>query len=339
MTTCALDCSDSIIRLVTLKRSKGQLVMPVRAEIPVPAGVIVDGDIHQPALVTELLTELCTSADPKIRRAVISLPERHTFIACLTLPPGTSSPTLEAVKAEALQQVPYAWDEMYFDWTPLPKKNSHGQIQVAFGAAPKTIVDAYVAAAAGAKLEPENVVIESLAIARAMFRSDATGTHIILDLGRTRSTIILVQDGIVCFSATVRYAGKDLNRFIADQLRISDVQAEKAKSIFGLDPTRGNGVLRKVLLPQIDVLAEKIAEVEAWQVEHFVDRQPIASIILTGSGSLLRQIDTELADRVKQPVVRQPAWIYEDLRRIDPTIPEDVGVAYTTAFGLALETL
>lgn len=337
MTPFGLDISDAMIRLVVLERKRREWRMPIRAEIPVPEGIIVDGEIKNPGATVDLLRQLLSATGPKLRQAIVALPERHTFIKEFSLVSNDITNLEQAVHDEASQHLPYAWDEVYHDWQHLEGTNALGQHRVLLGAAPKTLVDGYLTVLDQAGIETVRMEVESVAVARATIRPEEKGTHLVLDLGRTRSTIILLHEGIVIFSATIRYAGRELNRFIADSLKITMNQAERAKSIFGLDPRRGKGILKKVLSPQLDILVSKIHEVLDYYQEHIVDHPPLSSIAITGSGALLRGIDQALAASLDRPVTLRPAWIYEQLHVHDRQPFAELPYTYATAFGLALE--
>ncbi len=337
MRSIGLDLSDTAIRIVVIEQRGTAWHFPVRAEIPVPAGMIVDGEMQQSEGVVELLKQLFSAAKVKPRNVVVGLPERHSFIKLVSLPGDDDRAIAESIQDVATQHVPYAWDEMYFDWSILPTRNSRREIQVLLGASPKVLVDSYLSVLDQAGVDVVACEIESSAIVRALWRpNEQTGAKILLDLGRARSTLILVDNGQVQFSTSVRYAGKDLNKFIADQLDISQAQAERAQNLFGLDPNRGRGVLRNVLLPHLNVLVKKIEEVESFYADHFVDHQPVTMVGLTGSGAMLRGLSSELASRLKQSIAVQPCWLYQDLQHHDPHMTPEVGYAYATAIGLAL---
>lgn len=335
-----LDISDTILRLVLLDHGRRGWRLPVRAELPLLAGVVTDGTIQQPEQLSQLIRQLVTATGVKVRRLTVSIPERHSFVKLLALPAGGSGTVAEQVQTTLGQDLPYAIAEVYWDWHDLHRKNSLGEELVLAGAAPKTIVDSYLQALAGAAIEAERVEIESLAIARAMFGwQTPDDTRLILDLGRTRSNLILLDHGIVQFTSTIRYAGRELNQYIMDELRLTEEQAEKAKSLFGLDQKRGKGLLRTILLPHIEAVVDTLGQVERFYTEHFVDHQPLSTIFLTGSGALLRGIDTELAGRIQQSVVVQPSWMYQQLLRVDPQLPTELGYTFSTAFGLAMNPL
>ncbi len=336
MSPFGLDISDAMIRLVVLDRKRGAWRMPIRAEIPVPEGVIVDGEIKNPGATVELLRELVKAASSKLRQAIVALPERHTFLKQLTVPAAQPDVLATAIHDEAGLHIPYAWEDIYHDWTLLDHHDNQTQREVIFGAAPKSLVDGYLSVLDQAGIQAISMEIESLAIARASYPPGTVGARLLLDLGRTRSTVMLVQDNAVRFSGTIRYAGKELNRYIADALRITPVQAERAKTIFGLDPSRGKGVLRKVLLNHLSVLVEKITEVSEYYREHIPDHPPIDTISITGSGATLRGIDHELGQLLKHRVELQPAWVYEQLPGHDRQTLVELPYTYATAFGLAL---
>lgn len=340
MSTVAIDISDTIIRLVVLNHRRNRWRLPIRAEIPVPAGNIVDGDIKQPNEVSRLLKSLVGATGVHIKDAYIFLPERHTFVKMISLPADSPSKLEQAVPESLTQHIPYPINEVYWDWFATPKKNSLGQRQVLVGVAPRVTVDTYLHVLADAGLNVVVADIESVSITRAMFGpTPPADTRIILDLGRTRSTLILVNNGVVQFTSTLRYAGRELNRYIADELHLDYRQAERAKSLFGLDPKRGKGLLRAVLIPHLDAIASSISEVEDFYQEHFVDHQPISQIQVTGSGALLRNLDVELQTRLSQPVLVAPSWIYNQLIETDSSLPKELGYTHTSVFGLAMTVI
>lgn len=338
MIPVAIDISDTIIRLVALERRRRSWKLKVRAEVPVPPGLINDGDIKRPDELSQLLKSIVDASDIHTQEMSITIPERHTFVKLISVPNNGVKDMRQAIASEITQHIPYELAEVYWDWYQVEHANSLGQPQVLIGAAPRRTVDEYLHLFDTAGLRLINAEIESIVIARAVLGPQPPDdARIILDLGRTRSTLILVDHGVVQFSSTIRYAGRELNRFIADELQISLEQAERAKTLFGLDPKRGKGLLRQVLSPHIDAIADGVAEVENFFQEHFVDHRPVSIIQLTGSGAMLRGIDTELQARLEQQVVISPSWIYQQLLKTDPTLPPELGYTHTTVFGLALQ--
>lgn len=338
MASFGLDISDSVLRLAVVEKTRHGWRLPVRAEVELPPGAITDGDILQPDVVVEATQNLYRAAGVKHPRVAISIPERHTFVKLIT-PSGEGGSSIEdRISAAIVQDLPYSIEEVYWDWHNLEKKNSLNQDLYLVGAAPKATVDSYLKVMKLAGLEVERLEIESLAIARALFGlTPPADTRVILDLGRTRSTLILVDHGVVQFTSTVRYAGRELNRFIADELHITETQAEKAKSLFGLDPRKGKGLLRRVLAPHLDVIAETVMKFEQYYAEHFVDHGPVAAVHVTGSGALLLGIREELQRALNHEVVVEPSWLYHQFHQLDSTLPGEIGYTFTTAFGLGLD--
>lgn len=332
MRTVGLDISDSMIRLAVLEHHGRGFRIPVHAEIPVPDGAINDGQILQPDVVTACMKSLFDAAKPKTKFVVAALPERETFIKVLHLPADTAVND-QSVRAEAIQYVPFAPDDMFFSWHAIPPEGKTNR--VVFGAAPRKTVDTYLHVLEQSGLEVVRLDIESLAISRAILLPEQTsGAYIILDMGRTRCTLALVIDSIVHFSTTLRYNGQDLDAYISQSLNISLDQAQKAKSVFGLDPDRGKGLLAKVMEPQLDALASEIERVEDFASSH-LGANSLRSIILNGGGALMKGIDEALQSRLELPVMRQPAWV---VSRLDPALPDaaEMGYTYTTALGLGL---
>ena len=242
MRTIGLDISDHILRLAVLHQNRHGFLLPVHGDIPLPHGAISDGIINQADIVVENLQRLLAAAKPKTRRVVAAIPERHSFVKVLTLP--ADSPLSEnAVQTEAAQFVPYTAEEMYTSWMAIPGDSK--EQKVLFGATPRSVIDTYLRVLERAKLEVVRLELESLALTRGVLPANYHGVSIILDLGTTRSTLVLVVDGIVHFTTTLRYSGKDLDSYIAESLAITPDQARRAKEVFGLDPDKGKGLDRK----------------------------------------------------------------------------------------------
>ncbi len=151
MDVLALDMSDTILRLGMLERKRGRWRLPVRAELPLPPGLIVDGDIQQPTAVSQSLRQLHQATGLKARRLILAIPDRHSFIKLLALSSNRAGSLAEAVQSALIQDLPYRLEEVYWDWHDIRRRNSLNQQLVLAGAAPKTTVKSYlqVVAAAG----------------------------------------------------------------------------------------------------------------------------------------------------------------------------------------------
>jgi type IV pilus assembly protein PilM len=331
MRTIGLDISDHILRLAVLGQSRRGYTLPVHGDIPLPSGAISDGIINQADVVVQHLQRLLSAAKPKTKRVVAAIPERHSFVKVLTLP--ADSPLSEnAVQTEAAQYVPYTAEEMYTSWMAVPGESPAPK--VVFGATPRSVIDTYLHVLERAGLEVVRLELESLALARGVLPANYHGVSIILDLGTTRSTLVLVVDGIVHFTTTLRYSGKDLDTYIAESLEITPDQARRAKEVFGLDPDKGKGLLAKILDPQLDALTKEITKVETFAQQHVTDR-PVDQVFLTGGGAQMRGMADALGKNLNIPVEPQPVPLIAMLPPIEDA--DDVAYTYATAIGLAME--
>jgi len=326
-----LDMSDTVIRLVALERHGHHVRLPVHGDIPLPVGAIVDGDILNQEAVVEAIRSLVAAAKPKTKSVSAALPERHSFLKVLPIS-GDGPINDNTVLAEAAQHIPYQIEDVYTSWQLLPSQPT--KRQVLFGASPKEVVDLYLSTLRQAGLDVLRLELESIALTRALLPEDQSSAVIILDLGTTRSTISLVANGLVRFTTTLRYGGKDLDTYIAESLSISPDQARKAKTLFGLDEQRGKGLLAKVLKPQLELLAKEILKVSTYAQQQLAT-DGVSQVYLTGSGALIRGMAEALREHVSVPVNAQPVPLVANL----PSAPDadELSYTYATAIGLALE--
>ena len=88
-------------------------------------------------------------------------------------------------------------------------------------------------------LEPE-----SAALCRsALDVQPAPGSHLIIDLGATRTGIIIAETDLVAYSSTVNLSGIGLTQVLQTKLGLNAEEAEQAKRICGLVPKRGKGAV------------------------------------------------------------------------------------------------
>ena len=340
-----LDISDSDIRLAQLKKRGKDIIIASLNELPIPAGVVFDGEIKDELKLKNHIIKLVkNTVGKKINTSYVNcvLPERKTFIKLIQLPQTNTSDLNEAIKWEAAQHIPMSLEEMYLDWQIIDEdKKEEKSLKVLIAAAPKNIVDSYTHLLEEIKLTPISFETESMAIARSIL-GEQTGSlspFVIVDLGGDHTNLIIHDKNSLQFSSTLSFGGQAVTQKIAEVLKMSFADAEKAKIICGLEAKKGKGQVNKIITPLFAELAEKVRETENYYLNLFPGRLKFKKIILSGSGALLKNLDKYWQKKFNLPVEKANPLVHLNLDQSKVKILADQACPFTTAIGLGLKNL
>ncbi|MFA5070074.1 MAG: type IV pilus assembly protein PilM [Patescibacteria group bacterium] len=340
-----LDISDSDIRLALLKKRGKEIIIASLNELPLPDGLIFDGEIKDDIKLRNLLGRLIkNTSGKKINTPYVNcvLPERKTFIKLIALPQSNTSDLGEAIKWEAAQHIPMSLEEMYLDWQIIDDgKRQDKNLSVLIAAAPKNIVDSYTNLLEGVGLTPISFETESMAITRSILSGQNNNLLplLIIDLGGDHTNLIIFDKNSLQFSSTLSFSGKGITQKIAEGLKMTFADAEKAKIICGLETKKGKGQISKIITPLFSELIDKIGETENYYLNLFPGRQKFKKIILSGSGALLKNLDIYCQKKLNLPVDIANPLVHLNVKQSKIKILAEQACPFTTTIGLALKNL
>jgi len=203
-------------------------------------------------------------------------------------------------------------------------------------AAPKTLIDGYTQLLEAAGLAPIAFEVEALAIARATVpETEEFDEPIgILDIGATRSSLVIYDNGVLQMSIGIPLSGNELTQIISEKLSITPAEAEVIKVECGLDAHRCEDRMWNILLPLIDDMSSKIRNALRFYKIGFPMGKKIEKLYLCGGGAHFREIDTVLSRKLTIKVRRGDALA--NFGHVPHSFPADASLAYTTAIGLAM---
>lgn len=330
-----LDISGRALRCVYLKKEGKKITVNSFGEIRLANGIIENGEIKKPDLLAkeiEKLLRLANGGRIATKDVIAVLPEPKTFVKVMTTA-NVQTEISELVKEEIKNHIPFSPDEIYLDWQVIYQNQK--TIKLLVGAAPKDIVDSYTSALEKSGLTPQSLEIEALAITRSLVPEEDIKPKIIIDFGAIRTGLIVYDQQAVQFTVSLPISGRKITETISQSLKLEWMKAEKAKIICGLDKTKCEGALLKILMGAINQLTTHIKKAIIFYQTNFSGANPIAEIIICGGGANFSQIDKVLAEKLNLPV-----RIGNPLTKITPSkkisIPDNKILSYTTAIGLAL---
>jgi type IV pilus assembly protein PilM len=344
-----LDIGDLSLKLVRLSAHKKWPSDDISYKIEsakivsLPAGYIVNGEIQQPEMVRKKLLQLLgREGNDKSKKAaspwvVTDLPEPKTFLTSIELEMPSEQVTQEDVEYQSQKHLPFDLSEAYLDWQVIKSKEKSKFTRVLIGAVQKSIADSYVYLLESAGLQPIALEIESLAIARGLI-SDSNGAKAILDLGATRSAIIIYDQGGVRFSTAINFSGEIITMALEQKLNLDYKTAEELKIKSGLNYIKEHHNYLKIVDELINGLVKDIKRIILYYQEHYPDSHPIEKIELCGGMAEMQNLSSTLGRRLKIKCELTSSWRNMDTKNLSESEKRQ-GLTMVSATGLAMRAI
>lgn len=360
-----LDISDLSLKIVELKKNKGKINVHALGQINLPKGIIDNGIIKDKEILLENLKKLINK--PKFgsittNNVVACLPETKTYIKLIEISKNPNNLD-DIIQTEIEKNIPVNINEMYYDWQLISSQEDKDLVLI--GAAPKDIVREYIDLLKSADLSISALEIESMSICRSLLleenneiKQESEKNYCIIDIGAKRSSLIIYSKKSIVLSISMPISGNEATEKIAETLEINKDQAEKAKIICGLDKTKAQGVVNKILSSMINDLTDKVKKSIDFYNDNHKNYGPINKILLCGGGSNIKGLDEIIAKSIGIETILGNPLTHLNLESIETfkkfeekhdlknkkinesdepvSINQKLNLSYTTAIGLAL---
>ena len=343
MPAVGLDLSDHSVKFIEFEGVGLHRKIKRFGMKEIPEGVIVGGVIAEREKLVEALSAFREEHDLHFIRA--SLPEEPGYIFTTYVPNVSDDEVRSLLKFKLEENVPITPSEAVVDFDALPSMSSSAEERLAtVSVFPEKLAQDYVDLLRSAGFVPLSLEIEAQAIARAVVPKTFTGTCLVVDVGRTRSGISVVSDGIVRFTTTVDIGGDALTEAIK-----KDMPQATPEDIVKLK--NESGILFEAN-PEIQAAFKNFAralrnEIERyyiyWQTHlrakesKYVKHPNIDRVFLCGGHANVTGLDEFLAHELFLEVLRANVWVNAfDISTTIPPIAYQESLGYASAIGLAL---
>jgi type IV pilus assembly protein PilM len=334
----AFDLSDRSIKYLRLFKKSGRFFLDSFGERIIPEGFIVSGEIKKK---NELIGFL-KAFQKEFRTNYINviLPEEKAFLSRVQLPKMDIGEIKGALEVQLEEHIPLSPSEVVFDFDVVEDKEHLDVNLIAF---PKTVIQDYRDVFLSSGFRPLAFEMEAHAIARSVVPNNKKEVFMIIDFGRTHTSFIIVDNGKVKFSSSVKIAGTDLSMAISKTLSVGIGEAERIKKEKGFLNAAGNEKVYKALLPAVSTLlgeTNRLYSFWASRIEnHGGEKRSINKILLSGGDSNLSGLPEFISRGVKIPVELANPWV--NTFSFDEQIPEMTfkeSLIYAAAIGLAVRS-
>jgi type IV pilus assembly protein PilM len=340
MPAAGIDISDRSVKYFEFTARAGRPEVLNYGEVPIPLGAITSGQIEQPAVVAEALAVLAKKL--KTKNVYVSLPEELAYVIKMQLASMPKADLRSSIELQLEDYIPLPVNEIIFDYeicTEPTEGNSSYDLSVSIFPLKDQLE--YDAALRSAGLWPLAYEIEAQSIARALLPAGEAKTIMLVDIGKTRTGIAVVSDGICRFTATIgTIGGEYFSSLLQKSLGVSAEEAEKIKKAKGLAQVGEQDKSFEALAPAISILSDEIGQHYHYWQEHATDGNPkerIDGLILCGGQSTLPGLTDYLARNLKTVVAVGNPWtnIFTDKNKVLP-LHFNEAVSFATAIGVAL---
>ena len=335
--TFGLDIGTSAVKVVQLRQRAGRLTLTALGSAPLPPDAIGDGTIKAPGAVAATIRDAVSRAGVTCREAVIGIAGRELITKKVQLPEVPPRELRDAVELEAEHHIPFAFDEVFLDYHVA--RRHEGVMDLVIVAVKKSKVNEYVGVVEQAGLVPVIVDVDSFAVGNEFELNHPEPSRdavALIDMGAAVMKTNVVRGGIPAFARDIPFGGNQYTQAIADRLRTSFEQAERAKVGEATD------IAWDRIVPALESVSRDLALEVRRTFDYFgstsSESERIGRVVMSGGAARLRGLTEYLSATWSIPV--EVARPFEGID-VDVELADEAraaGPALAVAVGLALRS-
>ncbi len=194
ITLTGIDIGSTSIRAVETTRGNKNPVVTNFGQVPLPAGVVQGGVIHDERGVSAALKQLWAEYKFKSKDVVVGVTSHQIVVRELMVPNLPARELRQSLPFQVRDILPIPVDKALLDFYPLEKPRKGEDVRGLLIAAPKDTVLTTVRAVERAGLHVSRVDLASFALLRSAARLGAHA-EAVADLGAHATTIVIHVDG------------------------------------------------------------------------------------------------------------------------------------------------
>lgn len=341
-----VDIGTSGMKVVELMPEAGRIRLVTYGYADIPVGVSTDAlSLDDPKKIADILRTVVKTSGMKAVKAVAALPASSVFHAIITIPtPKSAKEDIRpAVEAQAGKLLPLPIEEMIIDShiidkELLPKEGvevaaSAKTVRVQVTAAPKVLVEKYIAVFKLAKLELISLETEVFALMRSLIGKD-NARVLLIDIGGERTNIVVAERGVPYVTRGTKVGGSVVTQALAAAMGLGMPEAEATKKDLALGK-------KKKMSPALLAATKPLLHEAKYTLDMNTDvgegkSNAIDKVIMTGGGAMLAGLNDAMTDTLKTNVYIGDPWARVATPPGARAVLDEVGSRFAVAIGLAM---
>lgn len=261
-----LDIGSSAVRAAEIEIRPGKRILRRYAQVGLPSGFVVDGEVVNQLGVAEALRRLWAEGGFSSGRVVLGVSGPRVFVRQAEVPVMSREDMRSSLRFNAQEMVPISLDEASFDFSVLEQSVSEGgseaKARIILVAAHQDVLRTYLEVLKMAGLSAVAMDSSALALVRAVPTGaptdDRAGLEVLVSVGAELTTVAVRQNGVPSFIRSLTVGGAKLTTSVADQMHLELAVAERLKRGAVAPDNPQLGQVRRALSRDVRDLAEDV---------------------------------------------------------------------------------
>jgi len=342
MRTLGFDISDNSIKIVELIKRNGLMRLGFYAASDIPPGTIESGQIKNYTGLEKVITEL--QRRHKFVFVDASLPEQKAYLYTTTIEGDDDVLLRENIEFQLEENIPLTKAEAVFDFEVYKTYTKEKKVyrEVTISAISRSVSESYIALLKRSGLRPVSLSIEAEAVANAVVPDGDDGAYLIIDFGKTRTGISVVNEGVTRLTSTSETGGADITKHIAEKLKVPQSEAETLKRQHGLLGVGEAHEVSSIIEGAFsNILREVDGQLRYWHSktdDRGFRSKRVDTILICGGGALLKGVEAHLKKSLSVNVELANVWSNVAFpKNYVPEVSFEDSLGYAAAIGLALK--
>lgn len=342
-TAIGLDISTSSIKFAEVNLGKKEPVLTNIGMVPLPEGLIRDGEVENLEGVSAALKELWKQFRIKRKRVILGIANQKVIVRPMDLPYLPAEELDSAVRYQVQEFIPIPIEEAVIDYEVVDEyitPEEERMQTVLLAAAHKEMVNIFVDVLQAAGLVPEAVEVKAFAIVRSLLKKEyqfleeeqePTGSVCLVNVGAGITNLCLVKEGTPRFVRMIMRGGDYFTKILMEQLSMSPAEAEDIKRGRSQDEEA-----TKLLQKEMQTFIGEIRRSLEYYISQTQERD-LNKVILSGSGSKVVNLAVEINRGLRLPAemghplqnvqLGKLPYTPEEIAELEPSVAVCVGLA------------
>ena len=335
-----IDIGSSAIKVVQLRRAKGQAVLETYGAIALGpyAGVELGRAVILPAdKIVEALGDVMREANVTTKICGIGIPYSSSLVSLIKMPKVPEAQLAQMVPIEARKYIPVPIGEVVLDWFVVEQEseNPQNKIDVLLVAIHKETINKYQGVTNELALTNAFFEIEVFSSVRAVL-DHGIAPIVVFDLGAATTKLYIVERGIVRESHIINKGAQDVTLALSRALNVTVVKAEEMKRQHGLSASAPQDIKTSIELTLAPVMSETRRTISAFEARAGAN---ITTIVMTGGGATLKGFKEYAQGTLEAEVVLGNPFGKTEAPAFLEGVLKEAGPEFAVAVGLALRKL
>jgi type IV pilus assembly protein PilM len=335
-TTVGLDIGSGLVKVAVIDHSKSTPELVKVAITPLPDDAIVDGEVMDPHLVSDVIRTTIESVGGNSKSVVAAVGGRDVIIKRIKTERVKEAQARELMRWEAEQHVPDV-DSVELDFQILDSDgDGRDEMSVLLVAAKRDLVEAKLRILAEAGITPHSMDVDAFALHNAFemnYPAAMSGAVGLVNIGHEVTNINILDDGVPILTRDLPIGTRRIREDLQREHGLSAADAEALIRGYDRSPQ-----LDSVIALRTEEIATGLERAIAFLSSSLKGDGQMKAVYTCGGGSRTPGLTESLGQRLKKPVELANPLTTMSVREgaLESLVTDEVAPLLMLSIGLAL---